>query len=123
MPPANRPISMQELQDHAIHDYTIHNGIGIRVRGNRACRVIRLIKGQWTEIGSEYRIPVDPDTLSWTSTGIPATMLAVALRVYELDHPATSLRRVLTGKCHEEKRRHVRPAPIASIRQHFATVK
>jgi len=85
-------------------DYTIHNGIGIRVWGNQSCRVIRLTRGKWVEIGSEYGIPVDATALEWTSTGIPATVLAVALRVYELDHPASPLRRMLTAQPAEDKR-------------------
>src|SRR5581483_11855579 len=76
----------------------IKNGIGIRLWGNKACRVIRLIKGQWVEIGSVYDLPVDENTLVWTKTGIPATILAVALRVYELDNPGTPLRSLLHHK-------------------------
>jgi hypothetical protein len=115
------------------HDYTIHNGIGVRVRENRSCQVIRLVKGQWTAIGSEYCLPVEPSTLTWTATGIPATTLAVALRVYELDHPTSKLRSLITGKpavvdnlvenkC-VEHRRYVRPASISPLRRQLATAK
>jgi hypothetical protein len=104
-------------------DYTIHNGIGIRVRENRSCRVIRLVKGQWIEIGVEYSFPIDPNTLAWTATGIPATMLAVALRVYELDHPTSTLRGILSGKAAAEKRRDNSPVSRSSGRYQFATAK
>jgi len=116
-------MNMPELQDRAIHDYTIHNGIGIRVRGTQACQVIRLVKGQWVEIGNEYSLPVDSSALCWTPTGIPSTVLAVALRVYELDHPTTPLRRVLTGKPVEEPKRYVRPTRFSHICNQFATAK
>ncbi len=114
---------MQELQDHAIRDYTIHNGIGIRVKGSQACQVIRLVRGQWVEIGNEYSIPVDPSALCWTPTGIPATVLSVALRVYELDHPTTSLRRMLMGKPARETSRYVRPGRSVPLCNQFATAK
>ena len=106
---------MEEFQD-----YTIHNGIGIRVRGNNCCRVIRLIKGEWAEIGSDYSMPVDADAVCWTKTGIPATMLAVALRVYELDHPTSPLRSILTGRPAAVRARVNRPAPA---RYQLATAK
>jgi hypothetical protein len=107
---------MEEFQD-----YTIHNGIGIRVRENESCRVIRLVKGKWIEIGAQYSIPVDPNVLVWTSTGIPATMLAVAVRVYELDHPTIPLRRMLEGKPLNAKRRIAATGPLSSYQ--FATAK
>lgn len=81
-----------------VRDYTIKNGLGIRVLGTESCQVIRLQKGIWNEIGQKYPLPLDPGLLIWTNTGIPASILAVALRVYELDHPGTPLRRLLTGK-------------------------
>lgn len=79
-----------------VRDYTIRNGIGIRVRGNDTCQVIRLQKGVWNEIGQSYPLPVEKTLLIWTETGIPSSILAVALRVYELDHPGSRLRRFLT---------------------------
>src|SRR5271166_3759918 len=81
-----------------VRDYTIKNGLGVRIRGRAACQVIRLRKGVWNEIGTEYPLPVDETLLIWTKTGIPASILAVAVRVYELDHPGSELRRLLTGK-------------------------
>jgi hypothetical protein len=105
------------------HDYTIHNGIGIRVHGTRACRVIRLLKGHWVEIGEEYSIPVEPTTLAWTATGIPATVLAVALRVYELDHPTATLRNLLAAKPVVENKQHVRPVAISPLLRQFAAAK
>jgi hypothetical protein len=108
---------MEEFQDCAFQDYTIHNGIGIRVQGDRSCRVIRLVKGQWVEIGAEYCLPIDAGALTWTPTGIPATMLAVALRVYELDHPTSKLRGLLTGKpAAEENKRYMRPVRVTPLR-------
>ena len=105
-------------------DYTIHNGIGIRVRGkNQSCRVIRLVREQWVEIGSEYSIPIEANALVWSGSGIPATVLAVALRVYELDHPASPLRRMLTGKRAAEQRQVARPEPIRTTRYQFAAAK
>jgi hypothetical protein len=80
-----------------VRDYTIRNGIGIRIHGTDTCQVIRLQKGVWNEIGQAYPIPVEKTLLIWTETGIPASILAVALRVYELDHPGSPLRRLLTG--------------------------
>jgi len=110
---------MEEFQD-----YTIHNGIGIRVQGSRSCRVIRLVKGQWVEIGAAYSIPVEPDALIWTSTGIPATTLAVALRVYELDHPTSKLRGLLTGKpAAEQNNRYLRPVRVTPLSPQLATAK
>ena len=81
-----------------VRDYTIKNGLGVRIRGRQACQVIRLQKGVWNEIGAEYPLPVDETLLIWTKTGIPASILAVAVRVYELDNPGSQLRRLLTGK-------------------------
>jgi len=115
-------MNMEEF--HAFQDYTIHNGIGIRVQGNRSCRVIRFVKGEWVEIGAEYCIPVEASALTWTATGIPATILAVALRVYELDHPTSKLRGLLTGKpVMEENKRYVRPTRITPLRPQMATAK
>jgi hypothetical protein len=60
--------------------------------------VIRFQKNAWNEIGQTYAIPVDRQLLIWTESGIPASILAVALRVYELDNPGTKLRGLLTGR-------------------------
>jgi hypothetical protein len=79
-----------------VRDYTIKNGIGIRVKDGQTCRVIRHLKGAWIEIGQSYELPIDKSAVVWTSSGIPATVLAVALRVYELDHPESNLRSLLT---------------------------
>jgi hypothetical protein len=77
-------------------DYTIKNGLGIRLQGQRTCQVIRLQHGEWKEIGPVYTIPVAQVDIEWTETGIPHSVLSVALRAYELDHPDTKLREVLT---------------------------
>ena len=45
-----------------------------------------------------YRLPVTDNVLVWSQSGIPASVLAVALKVYELDHPGTPLRKLLTAK-------------------------
>ena len=81
-----------------VQDFVIKNGIGIRINGRETCQVIRQQKGKWNEIGPVYPLPVSPDLLIWTRSGIPASVLAVALRVYELDHPETQLRAIITGK-------------------------
>ena len=96
-----------------MRDYTIRNGIGIRVRGRDTCQVIRLQKGAWHQIGQAYPLPVEKTLLVWTETGIPASILAVALRVYELDHPGSPLRRILTAapRLHRDARRTQRENP------------
>ena len=88
---------MTDVQDYISNERVGKNGIGIRVR-RESCQVIRQQKGNWIEIGPVYRLPVEENLLVWTQTGIPSSVLAVALRVYELDNPGTQLRRVLTGK-------------------------
>ena len=80
------------MQNH--QDYTLRHGIGIRIE-SESCRVIRIIKGEWTEIGPVYKIPVQSELLTWTPPAIPPGVLAVALRAYELDHPGTRLRHLL----------------------------
>ena len=82
-----------------VQDFIIKNGIGVRIRRKETCQVIRQQKGQWNEIGPVYPLPVSSDLLVWTKSGIPASVLAVALRVYELDHPDSKLRAMITGKC------------------------
>ncbi len=81
-----------------VREFTIRHGLGIRLYGDNACRVIRKVKDNWVEIGEEYSLPVDPSALIWTRTGIPATVLAVALRMYELEAPGSRLRAILTGR-------------------------
>lgn len=78
-------------------DFTVRNGIGIRLFGDRNCRVIRRIQTGWVEIGPLYSLPVEPSLLNWPKNGIPASVLAVALKFYELDHPGSLLRGVLTA--------------------------
>lgn len=80
-----------------VQDFIIKNGIGIRIRRKETCQVIRQQKGKWNEIGPVYPLPVSSDLLIWTKSGIPASVLAVALRVYELDYPDTQLRAMITG--------------------------
>jgi hypothetical protein len=92
-----------------VRDYTIKNGLGIRVLGTESCQVIRLQKGVWNEIGKKVPLPVDPTLLIWTNNGIPASTLAVALRVYELDHPAAPLRELLTGKWPKREVKRTKP--------------
>ena len=79
-------------------DYTIKNGLGIRGIGRNTCQVIRKQKNEWKEIGRVYELPVDVADLSLGTLGIPASVLAVAVRAYELDHPASKLRVMLTRR-------------------------
>lgn len=90
----------------AVRDYTIRNGLGVRVWNQTTCRVIRRIRNQWVEIGQPYQLPIDRQLLVWTETGIPSSILAVAVKVYELDNPQSGLRWLLTS------RRPVRRAPL-----------
>ena len=76
-------------------DFTIRNGLGIRVRGQRTCQTIRKQRGVWTEIGRVYQLPVSQEDLRWSKSGTPASVLAVALRAYEFDHPGSELRDLL----------------------------
>jgi hypothetical protein len=79
-------------------DYTIKNGLGIRITARKTCQVIRKQKGAWQEIGKVYDIPVAEEDLRWGDSQIPASVLAVALRAYELDHPQSRLRSILTRR-------------------------
>jgi hypothetical protein len=90
-----------------IEDYTIRNGLGIRIAGRKTCQVIRKQKNVWNEIGQVFELPVHEDDLKWGSL-IPASVLAVALRAYEMDHPTSKLRAVLTRKA-------VRPRLVAMV--------
>jgi hypothetical protein len=78
-------------------DYTVRNGIGIRLFINNKCRVIRHVRMEWIEIGPVYSVPVEANILNWPRNGIPASVLAVALRFCELEAPSTALRGMLTG--------------------------
>ena len=80
-----------------IEDYTIRNGLGIRINARKTCQVIRKQKNEWKEIGRVYELPVAEEELRW-NLEIPASVLAVALRAYEMDHPNSKLRAVLTRK-------------------------
>jgi hypothetical protein len=102
-------------------DYRTPKDLGIRLKGNEICRVIRQMKGEWVEIGRDYELPVDPNVLIWSPPGIPSSILAVALRIYELDNPASDLRALLLRKrvpiATRWKVRYDRPAnPPASVR-------
>lgn len=80
-----------------VQEYTIRNGLGIRISNDQSCQVIRYRGGEWIKVGREYSIPVEKTALSWRRNGLPSSVLAVALRVYELDHPDSQLRDKLTG--------------------------
>jgi hypothetical protein len=80
----------------AKQDYTIRNGLGIRITDGQTCRVIRKQRGCWKEIGRVYELPLTDADLRWDEDGmIPASVLAVALRAYELDNPKSNLRQQL----------------------------
>jgi hypothetical protein len=79
-------------------DYTIRNGLGIRVNDRETCQVIRKQRQVWKEIGRVYELPLAEEELRWSATDIPASVIAVALRAYELDHPDSELREMLTEK-------------------------
>jgi hypothetical protein len=78
-------------------DFTIPNGLGIRITGGSTCQVIRRQRGAWKEIGRTYELPLNQEDLRFGKSGIPASVLAVALRAYELNNPGTSLRQELLG--------------------------
>jgi hypothetical protein len=77
-------------------DYTIPNGLGIRISDEGTCQVIRRQRGVWKTIGQSYELPLSEKDLQFGKTGIPASVIAVAVRVYEMNNPGTSLRRELT---------------------------
>ena len=79
-------------------DYLTRKDLGIRIKGREGCCVIRFQNGSWIEIGRDYELPMESALLSWPSSGVPGSILAVALRIYELDHPGTDLRMRLTRK-------------------------
>ena len=104
-----------------VRDYRTPKDLGIRLKGNDICRVIRQMKGEWIEIGRDYELPVDTNVLIWSPPGIPSSILAVALRIYEMDNPESDLRTLLTRKrpaiATRWKVRYSRPAnPPASVR-------
>jgi hypothetical protein len=78
-------------------DFTISNGLGIRIVNGSTCQVIRKQRGAWKEIGRVYELPLTREDLQFSRSGIPASVIAVALRAYELDHPGSSLRQELMG--------------------------
>jgi hypothetical protein len=77
-------------------DFTIHNGLGIRIVDGVTCQVIRQQRGAWKEIGRTYNLPLTKEDLQFSKSGIPASVIAVALRAYELSNPGTCLRQELT---------------------------
>jgi hypothetical protein len=77
-------------------DFTIPNGLGIRIVDGYTCQVIRRQRGAWKEIGRTYELPLSKEDLQISKGGIPASVIAVALRVYEMNNPCSSLRRELT---------------------------
>ncbi|MGH9614219.1 MAG: hypothetical protein ACRD4P_14185, partial [Bryobacteraceae bacterium] len=81
-----------------VKDYLTRKELGIRVNGRESCCVIRFQNGSCIEIGRDYTLPMDSSLLSWPSSGVPGSILAVALRIYELDHPGSELRSLLTLK-------------------------
>ncbi|HEX4810768.1 MAG TPA: hypothetical protein VH325_17660 [Bryobacteraceae bacterium] len=103
-----------------VRDYRTPKDLGIRIKGNEVCRVIRQMKGAWVEIGRDYELPIDPNVLIWSPPGIPSSILAVALRIYELDHPESDLRTYLMRKrvpiATRLKVRYARPVRPASAR-------
>jgi hypothetical protein len=78
-------------------DYLTKKEIGIRIKGQKTCRVVRVFKGEWIEFGPEYTLPMDPELLKWSPPGIPASTLAVALKIFELDNLWSDLRGILSG--------------------------
>jgi hypothetical protein len=78
-------------------DFTIPNGLGIRIVDGTTCQVIRQQRGVWKEIGRTYDLPLTKEDLQFSKSGIPASVIAVALRVYELNNPGSQLRQELTA--------------------------
>jgi hypothetical protein len=77
-------------------DFTISNGLGIRIVDGYTCQVIRQQRGAWKEIGRTYELPLTKEDLQFSKSGIPASVIAVALRAYELGNPNSGLRQQLT---------------------------
>jgi hypothetical protein len=80
-------------------DFTIPNGIGIRIANGRTCQVIRQQRGTWKEIGRAYPLPLTDEDLQWTKSDIPVSVIAVALRAYEMKNPQSLLRQRLKSRC------------------------
>jgi hypothetical protein len=80
-----------------IQDFTIPNGLGIRIVDGVACQVIRKQRGAWKEIGRTYNLPLTREDLQFSKSGIPASVIAVALRAFEMNNPGSGLRQQLTG--------------------------
>ena len=78
-------------------DFTIPNGLGIRIVDGFTCQVIRQQRGAWKEIGRIYELPLNRDDLQFSKRGTPASVIALALRAYELDNPGSDLRQQLTA--------------------------
>ncbi len=79
-------------------DYISKKELGIRIKEQKSCRVVRKFKGEWIEFGPEYTLPVDRELLEWSPPGIPASTLAVALKIYELENLWADLRSVVLGE-------------------------
>jgi hypothetical protein len=79
-------------------DFITRKELGIRIKGRQKARVIRWRDGVWAEIGQDYELPIESALLNWSAPGIPSSILAVALRIYELDNPGTELRSMLSRK-------------------------
>ncbi len=62
--------------------------------------MIRKQRGVWKEIGRVYQFPLEANDLQWGENGIPASVIAVALRAYELSNPQSRLRDSLTEPKH-----------------------
>lgn len=92
-----KQVKVNKMSVVEIRDFTIHNGIGIRIADGETCQVIRKQRGVWKEIGKAYDLPLQDEDLKWTRNGIPASVIAVALRAYELECPGNCLRRLLTA--------------------------
>jgi hypothetical protein len=84
--------------EQPFRDYLTRKEIGIRIKGQKTCRVIRVFKGEWIEFGPEYTLPMPPELLQWSPPGIPASTLAVALKIYEMDNLWSGLRGLLSGE-------------------------
>lgn len=77
-------------------DFTIPNGLGIRIVDGYTCQVIRQQRGAWKEIGRTYELPLTKEDLQFSKSGIPASVIAVAVRAYELSNPGSGLRNYLS---------------------------
>jgi hypothetical protein len=94
----------------SVSEFTTRHGLAIRFLEDGTCQVIRLSNRRWITVGPTFSTPVEPTALTWTPDGIPASVLAVALRLYEEENPGTRLRNLLT------RGRAVRSAPAGRRR-------